>query len=85
MIIDPDSFDEWQAHPITELLYRLCDAEIKNAQERWMAASLEGGRCDPLVLKEITARIATLREIKALTAMDFEERLSWATRQELNH
>lgn len=75
MRIDPDTFEEWQAHPITQLLYRVCDAAVDDARERWMAASLEGGRCDPAFLKEITTRIAVFKEVRQITASDIEERL----------
>lgn len=76
MRIDPETFDEWQAHPITEALYRVCSSGIEEAKSAWMAATLEGGNCDPGMLREIRARIAVLREIRALTAKDIEERLA---------
>ena len=76
MRIDPETYEEWQAHPITEALYRVCDAGIEQAKDAWMAATIEGGSCDPGMLREIRARIAVLREIRALTAQDIEERLA---------
>ena len=74
MRIDPDTFDEWQAHPITEALYRVCEAGIKEATEAWMQSTLAGGNCDPMLLKEMRTRIAVLREIQGLSVTDFEER-----------
>jgi hypothetical protein len=73
--IDPETYEEWQAHPITEALYRVCAVGIEQAGAAWMAATLEGGSCDPGMLREIRARIAVLREIRAMTAHEIEERL----------
>jgi hypothetical protein len=62
--IDPDDFEEWAAHPITGALLRACAVGQQQARDAWMAATLEAGKCDPLVLAEIRARISVLQEIR---------------------
>ena len=74
--IDPDTFEEWTAHPITEALYAVCSAGIKQAEEAWISASLKGGVSDPLFLREIRARITVFDEIRNLSARAIEDNLN---------
>ena len=71
--IDRDTYEEWQAHPVTELLMRACAIGVDDVTKAWLASSLEAGRCDPLVLAAMRERQKVLREIMALTAVQLEE------------
>lgn len=73
MRIDPETFEEWTAHPITEALMRMCEVAEVQARNAWMSATVDGGNCDPFMLKEIRTRIAVLREIRSVTAQDIED------------
>lgn len=73
MRIDRDTFEEWTAHPITEALFRVCDAGVQKAVDDWTRMSIEGGSCDPIMLARVRERIAVLREIRDITAETIEE------------
>lgn len=73
MRIDRETFDEWKAHPITELLLRACSIGAAQAREAWMAASFDGGTCDPVVLAGMRERARVLKEIEAISAEQIED------------
>ena len=73
MKIDPETFDEWLAHPITDALMGACGVGIEQATDAWMRTSIDGGNCDPLMLAQVRARIAALREIRQMTVETLEE------------
>lgn len=76
MKIDPESFEEWAAHPITEAMFKVYDAGIKQAGEAWIKASLVGGVSDPIELAKVRARIAVFEELKGMSAEKMEEILN---------
>ena len=73
MKVDQDSFEEWLAHPLTEALFRICDAGIAQSQEQWTELSWRGGTSDALKLAQLRARAAAFEEVKKLSKDDFEE------------
>ncbi len=73
MKIDRDSFEEWQAHPITEAVMRVCDVWAKESKAHWLRVSWDGEQPDPVTLAKLKERAAVLEEIAALTAEKIEE------------
>lgn len=73
MKIDPETFEEWTAHPITEALFAVCNVGIQQARDGWTTMSVDGGNCDPVMLARVRERIAVLREIREMSAEKIEE------------
>lgn len=74
--IDPDAFEGWKAHPITEALIGLLNSEVTRLERVWMAQSLEAGSCDPMVLAKIRERRQAYQEIVSLTAEKLEDMIN---------
>jgi Leu/Phe-tRNA-protein transferase len=70
--IDKDGFEEWKANYITEALIAFCRASNAHAVETWHQASIGGGKCDPIQLAEIRARISAFEEIINITREDLD-------------
>lgn len=75
MKIEPDAWDEWQAHPLTEALMKVCRGEVARAREAWATASFDAGKCDPLMLAEVRARAAAFKELSELSRETMQEAL----------
>lgn len=73
MRIDPDAFEEWQAHPITEALMRALTVDEQRIVDLWLAYSIEAGQSDPIELARHRERIRAYRDIRQMTAERIEE------------
>jgi hypothetical protein len=71
--IDPDSFEEWQAHPITEALMKALEVWEQSIVDLWLAYSIEAGQSDPIELARHRERIRAYRDIRAITSERIEE------------
>ena len=71
--VDVESFEEWQAHPMTELLFRALEAEEERLKREWVDLSLEGGSCDPIILAKFRERRSAYRDIRTLTAEQLQD------------
>jgi hypothetical protein len=75
-LIDVDTFGEWQAHPITELLFRALAEEEERLKEQWVTLSLDGGVCDQIELTKFRERRNAYRDIRTLTAEQLQDLLA---------
>lgn len=75
MKIDRDAFEEWQAHPITELLFKCCVEWAEQAKAHWVTASWDKGQSDPLFLAQMKERAIVFEQIRTLKAEQIEETL----------
>lgn len=80
MRIDPDAWDDWAAHPLTEAFMTFCRVQAAQQQARWLRISWDGGEANPLMLARLQERSTTLEEVAALSREDIEEGLSNAKR-----
>jgi len=76
MKIDPETFDEWLAHPMTEALYRAMASLEEQAKSSWMSTSWGAGNSDPETLAKLRSRASTLSELRHMTAEQLEGLLS---------
>ncbi len=77
MKIDQDDFDDWLAHPLTEIMMRCLERWEIEAREHWVTTSWEGGNADPVLLARMRERAKTLaqvREISRETILETMER-----------
>lgn len=75
MKIDRDSFEEWQAHPLTELLFKALEQWAQEAKAHWVTASWDGGQADPVYLERMRERAKALMQVRNVTAEQIEETL----------
>lgn len=75
MRIDQDSWEEWQAHPITEALMKVCRTAVARSREEWTAMTFDRGSCDPIELAKLRARAVAFKEISEMTREQVEEYL----------
>ena len=71
--IDPDDFEEWQAHPITEALFRALVTWAGEAKDSWVAKSWDGENADPMTLAKLRERARTLVELREISRESIEE------------
>lgn len=76
MKIDPETFDEWLAHPMTEALHRAMANLEDQAKQAWMSRSWTAGDSDPVALATLRSRASTLSELRHMTAEQLENLLS---------
>ncbi len=76
MKIDPETFDEWLAHPMTEALFRAMANLEEQAKQSWVSTSWDAGNSDPLTLTKLRARASTLSQLRHMTAEELEQILS---------
>lgn len=73
MLIDPDAFEEWKAHPITEALFKYCRGRAVEQRDRWQAVSWGGGEANPLLLHELRQRAIAYQEIAEIAREHLED------------
>lgn len=73
MKIDRDTWEEWQAHPLTEALIETCKTVAVRSREEWTAMSFDRGTCEPIELAKLRARAGAFEEIANLTPEQIEE------------
>lgn len=76
MKIDPETFDEWLAHPMTEALFRAMANLEEQAKQSWVSTSWGSGSSDPETLAKLRSRASTLNELRHMTAEQLENLLS---------
>lgn len=81
MRIDPDAWDDWLGHPLTEALIKYCRVRAQDQKARWMTVSWDGGQVDPVLLAKLQERAITLEEVSRLTREDIEEGLTNVTQE----
>jgi len=78
MRIDPEYWEEWQAHPLTEIMIRYCRVMAKEQEARWHEVSWVGGQIDPVAHGRLQASAQTYQDVATLTREEVEERLNEA-------
>lgn len=73
MKIEPDDWDDWTAHPLTEALMRACENWAEEARQNWIAASWEGGNPNPELLAGMRERARAFRQLRDMTRETLEE------------
>lgn len=73
MQIDPDSWEEWKAHPITEALFKAFLVWAADEQQKWVAASWVNGEANPTTLCVHRSRAQMLEQLEQMTAEKIEE------------
>lgn len=76
MRIDPDNFEEWLSHPITEAMLRAFAVWADDAKQGWVKASWEGGQADPVFLATMRERAKVFNELRQITAEKIEDATS---------
>jgi len=74
MPIDPDAFEEWVAHPITEALLRHCRVRAEEQKAHWHRVSWDGGEAEPLTLARLRERAIVYQEIAEIARDQIEDR-----------
>lgn len=72
-MIDDDAFEEWLAHPITELFFKCCGVWAEEAKAQWVSVSWEGGEANAELLARMRERARTLAEVKTVTLEQIKE------------
>lgn len=75
MRIDPDDWDDWCGHPITEAFMKFCRVRAEEQKARWLEISWDGGQVDPVALARLQERALVLEEMTGLDREDVEEGL----------
>jgi hypothetical protein len=70
--IEPDDWDDWTAHPLTEALMRACELWAEEARQQWIAASWEAGKADPVLLASMRERARVFQELREITRETLE-------------
>lgn len=73
MRIDPESFEEWKAHPITEALLKACGVWADQAKQLWVDASWGAGVNKDADLWRMRGQAEALIDIMSVTAEQIEE------------
>ena len=73
MKIDAETFEEWQAHPVTEALFRLFSNAAAEAKQTWVETSWHGEKADPVLLARMRERASTFEQLSELTRETLEE------------
>ena len=73
MRIDPENWEEWKAHPITEAMFRAFFVWAADEQQKWVAASWGNGQSDPAVLSMHRERARLLEQLSDITPEKLEE------------
>lgn len=71
--IDPELFEEWKAHPITELMFRALARHSAHVRDVWAESAWLSGVCDPTDLIRKRERAAVLSEVMQMTPETIEE------------
>lgn len=73
MTIDPELFEEWKAHPITELLMKALRAHSAHVRNVWAESTWVSGVCVAEDLTRKRERAQVLSEITEITPETIEE------------
>jgi hypothetical protein len=71
-MIEKEDFEAWQANPVTVAVFRALAAKAEEAKQKWLSASWQGGRPDPLLLADLRARAEIATDIVNLSHEDLE-------------
>lgn len=72
-MIDQDAFEEWQAHPVTELFMKCCGVWADEAKAQWVRVSWEGGEANADLLSRMRERAKTFTEVSNVTLEQIKE------------
>lgn len=73
MTIDPDDWEQWRAHPVTELVNKALQKLAEQNKRKWMEISWDGGEADPLKLIELRSRAQAAQDLSELTLDELNE------------
>lgn len=70
--IEPDDFEQWLAHPVTEEVFRALDKLSEQAKQKWLDMSWKSGNADPMMLADLKARAEVIDDLRNLKLEDLE-------------
>ena len=76
MTIDPEDFEQWRAHPVTEAVSKALLKLADRNKQKWTDVSWDGGQVDPVVLADLKARYETAKDLSELTVDELNEALN---------
>ena len=79
MKIDPEDFESWRAHPITEALFKACSVWSGQAKQLWVERSWESGVNNDDELHDLRGQAKALIDIQDVTAERLEEAINGKT------
>ena len=71
--IDPENWEEWKAHPLTEALFSAFLVWAADEQQKWVAASWVGGQAEPMTLNMHRERARVFEQLSDLAREQIEE------------
>lgn len=75
MTIEPEDFEAWRAHPVTEAVSKALVILAERNKQKWIDVSWDGNHADPLVLADLKARHEVALDLSELTIEELREAL----------
>lgn len=75
MTIEPEDFEAWRAHPVTEAVSKALVILAERNKQKWIDVSWDGNQADPLVLADLKARHEVALDLSELTLEELREAL----------
>ena len=72
-MIDPEDFEQWRAHPVTEAMNRALVKLAERNKTKWIEVSWDGGQIDPAIRADLKARAETAQDLSELTVDELNE------------
>ena len=73
MTLEPDDFEQWRGHPVTEAVTKALRILAERNKQKWIDASWGGGQVDPIVLADLKARAEMAQDLSELTFEELSE------------
>lgn len=74
-MIDPEDFEQWRAHPVTEAMTRAMRNIAEHNKVQWIQASWGGGVADQAKLVDLRARAEVHNDLAEMTVEELNEAL----------
>ena len=70
--IDPDAWEDWLGHPITERVLAWCREQAAEQGVRWQGVSWDGGQIDPAIHARLKGRAEAFEDMATVTREQIE-------------
>lgn len=71
--IDPDDWEAWRGHSVTEQLFKGFAFRAAEAKAAWLDASWNGGRTDATLLASLRARAEAFEQMMIMSKETLED------------